>query len=68
MIILWIVIGIGLLLTVACLNDVRRGRPTWGNRRPHELAPTTASAAKSAKAGIATTIAMGAFFGMGGDG
>lgn len=68
MIIVWIGIGLGLLLTAACINDARRGRPAWRARSRHELPPTNASAAKAAKAGIATTIGIGAFLGMGGDG
>lgn len=68
MIVVWIFVGLGMFLAVACIKDARRGRRQWATGGQHDLPPTTASAAKAAKAGIATTIGLGVFFGVGGDG
>ena len=65
MTVLLVLLGLGLLLTLACIRESRSGRPAWGKRLPPaEHGPTPAEAAKAAKRVIMTTAAVGMFIGM----
>lgn len=62
---LLVLLGLGLLLTLACIRESRSGKPAWGTRRaPVERGPTPAEAAKAAKRVIVSTAAIGTFIGM----
>ena len=68
MTVLLVVAALLAVLAVACWREARSGRPMWGSHLERGETLTTAAAAKSAKKGVATTVALGAFMGMDGDG
>ena len=70
MTVLLVIGGLLTLLAVACWWEARSGKPGWGQHLAGGQVPTPRSAATSAKAGVAGTVALGTFLGMdgGGDG
>lgn len=62
---LLVLLGLVLLLVLACMRESRSGKPEWGTRvTPPAHGPTPAEAAKAAKRVIASTAAIGMFIGM----
>lgn len=63
MVVLLVVAGLLMPLALACVREARSGRPSWDGPRSVRTTPTTRDAARAAKAGLATTLALGAFLG-----
>ena len=66
MTVLLVLLGLVLLLTIACVLESRSGKPAWGQHLPSvEGGPTPDEASKAAKRVITSTAAVGFLIGMG---